>query len=201
MRSSRARDCSGGSRSACRSRLSPVGDRRQRASSSSRRCSTASRSRRSIFSSPAASRSFSGSCATSIWRMARSISSAPISAGSSATPPTTGFSLSPRASRHRRWWLAAPGHHLPLHAGPGVAADVGHDRHLDRARRSDAVVVRRRIHSSIRRARSTGRCRCGWCTKYPTYRMVVLGVAIVIGCSVVVPQPHARRHDDPGRRR
>ena len=37
---------------------------------------------------------------------------------------------------------------------------------------------------------------------YPLYRLVVLGVAIVIGVGLwLMIEPHAHRHDDPRRRR
>ena len=94
---------------------------------------------------------------------------------------------------------------LPPHAGPGPAADAGHDRPVDRAGRPDAVGVgRRRSTSSSRRpgdlrrrtALAAGRSLSrptGWsCWRF----------AVVVGsCSGGCSQPHARRHDDPRRRR
>ena len=69
--------------------------------------------------------------------------------------------------------------------GAGAAPDHGHDRHLHRARRPDAVDLGRRdLSSSIRRADLSARPPADRAASIPTYRLVLLGIAIVIGLAL-----------------
>ena len=98
--------------------------------------------------------------------------------------------------------LPAPGLGVPLHAGPGAAPDHGHDRHLDRAGRPHAVVLRRRdlfLRPAARdlpdHADGRGRQVSGLPPRGAGHRHRGRPGA------VAVPQPDQGRHDDPRRSR
>ena len=119
--------------------------------------------------------------------MARSICWAPISATTSAD--AHGLLVSRRGRRlplHGALaGLLLQIADLPAHGGPGTAPDPGHHRHLHRARRSDAGDLGRR-DLSVRAAglALSAPCRCRWSRAYPIYRLVLLGIAIVIGIAL-----------------
>ena len=93
---------------------------------------------------------------------------------------------------------------VPLHAGGGSAPDAGDHRPVDRAGRHHAVDLGRRdLH--LRPARADLRLHAaavGEALSRPTALVLLSTSRRHRRRAVVVPEPHARGHDDPrGRRR